>query len=54
MLEFGRFTLRSMQQRPDGRSPDQIRPISFELNIAPHAPAAFSSAWAVPASFAAS
>jgi ribonuclease PH len=24
-------------QRADGRSPDQIRPISFELNIAPHA-----------------
>jgi ribonuclease PH len=24
-------------QRVDGRSPDQIRPISFELNIAPHA-----------------
>ena len=26
-----------MQQRSDGRTPDQIRPISFELNIAPHA-----------------
>ncbi len=26
-----------MQQRSDGRAPDQIRPISFELNIAPHA-----------------
>jgi ribonuclease PH len=26
-----------MTQRPDGRAPDQIRPISFELNIAPHA-----------------
>jgi ribonuclease PH len=27
-----------MQQlRPDGRGPDQIRPVSFELNIAPHA-----------------
>lgn len=24
-------------QRNDGRGPDQIRPISFELNIAPHA-----------------
>lgn len=24
-------------QRSDGRAPDQIRPISFELNIAPHA-----------------
>lgn len=24
-------------QRSDGRGPDQIRPISFELNIAPHA-----------------
>jgi ribonuclease PH len=26
-----------MQQRSDGRAADQIRPISFELNIAPHA-----------------
>src|SRR4051812_3110353 len=26
-----------MQQRPDGRAPDQIRPVNFELNIAPHA-----------------
>jgi len=24
-------------QRTDGRAPDQIRPVSFELNIAPHA-----------------
>src|SRR6202051_4388131 len=24
-------------QRSDGRAPEQIRPISFELNIAPHA-----------------
>src|SRR5216684_532465 len=24
-------------QRSDGRAPDQVRPISFELNIAPHA-----------------
>src|SRR5207249_11201786 len=24
-------------QRSDGRAPDQIRPINFELNIAPHA-----------------
>jgi len=24
-------------QRPDGRLPEQIRPVSFELNIAPHA-----------------
>src|SRR5947208_15655121 len=24
-------------QRSDGRAPDQIRPIAFELNIAPHA-----------------
>jgi ribonuclease PH len=24
-------------QRPDGRAPDQVRAISFELNIAPHA-----------------
>jgi ribonuclease PH len=26
-----------MQQRPDGRAFDQIRPVTFELNIAPHA-----------------
>ena len=26
-----------MQQRPDGRAPDQVRPVTFELNIAPHA-----------------
>src|SRR5213075_2433184 len=26
-----------MQQRSDGRLPDQIRPVSFELNIAPNA-----------------
>src|SRR3954470_8461017 len=26
-----------MQQRADGRAPDQIRPVNFELNIAPHA-----------------
>jgi len=26
-----------MQQRCDGRAPDQIRPISFELGVAPHA-----------------
>src|ERR1700740_1423941 len=26
-----------MQQRADGRAFDQIRPVSFELNIAPHA-----------------
>jgi ribonuclease PH len=26
-----------MQPRPDGRSPDQIRPVHFELNVAPHA-----------------
>ena len=26
-----------MQQRPDGRASNQIRPINFELNIAPHA-----------------
>jgi len=26
-----------MQQRSDGRAPDQIRPVHFELNIAPHA-----------------
>src|SRR6059058_4188166 len=24
-------------QRPDGRAPDQVRAVSFELNIAPHA-----------------
>ena len=26
-----------MQQRADGRGPDQVRPVHFELNIAPHA-----------------
>src|ERR1700732_2895853 len=26
-----------MHQRTDGRAPDQIRPVNFELNIAPHA-----------------
>jgi ribonuclease PH len=26
-----------MQQRSDGRASDQIRPVNFELNIAPHA-----------------
>jgi ribonuclease PH len=26
-----------MMQRTDGRSPEQIRPVNFELNIAPHA-----------------
>ncbi|HEX4638646.1 MAG TPA: ribonuclease PH [Chthoniobacterales bacterium] len=26
-----------VMQRSDGRAPDQIRPINFELNIAPHA-----------------
>jgi len=26
-----------MQQRPDGRSSDQIRSINFDLNVAPHA-----------------
>jgi ribonuclease PH len=26
-----------MQPRSDGRAPDQVRPVSFELNIAPHA-----------------
>ena len=26
-----------MQQRSDSRAPDQVRPVSFELNIAPHA-----------------
>ena len=26
-----------MQQRSDSRAPDQLRPINFELNIAPHA-----------------
>ena len=29
-----RFTL---MQRNDGRAPDEIRPINFELNVAPHA-----------------
>ena len=31
------FTLLFMHQRSDGRAPDQIRPVHFELNIAPHA-----------------
>src|SRR5213075_1066014 len=26
-----------MEQRSDGRAPDQIRPVNFELNIAPNA-----------------
>ncbi|HLN99853.1 MAG TPA: ribonuclease PH [Pyrinomonadaceae bacterium] len=26
-----------MQQRPDGRAFDEVRPVNFELNIAPHA-----------------
>src|SRR6202045_4367487 len=26
-----------MQQRTDGRAADEVRPINFELNIAPHA-----------------
>src|SRR4029453_6084905 len=29
-----KFTL---MQRNDGRAPDEIRPINFELNVAPHA-----------------
>src|SRR5205807_8801769 len=33
---FGDYVA-AMQQRSDGRSFDQIRPIRFELNIAPHA-----------------
>jgi ribonuclease PH len=40
-LELGCWDLEvyvaAMQQRSDGRAPDQIRPVSFELNIAPHA-----------------
>ncbi|MEY2438670.1 MAG: ribonuclease [Verrucomicrobiota bacterium] len=36
MLDFGVYVA-AMQQRPDGRAPNQIRPISFELNVAPHA-----------------
>src|SRR4051795_11685702 len=31
-----RFTMAPMQ-RSDGRMPDEIRPINFELNVAPHA-----------------
>src|SRR6478735_4809722 len=27
----------TMMQRNDGRAPDEIRPINFELNVAPHA-----------------
>lgn len=36
MLGFGAYFV-AMQQRSDGRTPDQIRPVNFELNIAPHA-----------------
>src|SRR3982075_1344187 len=36
MLGFGGYVA-AMQQRSDGRASDQIRPINFELNIAPHA-----------------
>ena len=35
-MGFGAYVA-AMQLRPDGRAPDQIRPIGFELNIAPHA-----------------
>jgi ribonuclease PH len=35
-LSFGNYVA-DMQQRSDGRSADQIRPVNFELNIAPHA-----------------
>ena len=35
-MEFDVYVA-AMQQRPDGRAPDQIRPVNFELNIAPHA-----------------
>ena len=35
-LGFGVYVA-AMQQRSDGRAADQIRPINFELNIAPHA-----------------
>ena len=27
----------TLMQRNDGRAPDEIRPINFELNVAPHA-----------------
>jgi len=36
MLGFGDYVA-VMQQRSDGRAQDQIRPVNFELNIAPHA-----------------
>jgi ribonuclease PH len=36
LLEFGSYVA-AMQERHDGRAPDQIRPVNFELNIAPHA-----------------
>src|ERR1700674_4962106 len=36
MLGFGGYVA-AMQQRSDGRASDQVRPINFELNIAPHA-----------------
>src|SRR4030095_11081793 len=32
-----RLPYNSGMQRSDGRPPDQIRPVNFELNIAPHA-----------------
>jgi ribonuclease PH len=35
-LDFGDYVA-AMQQRSDGRAADQVRDISFELNIAPHA-----------------
>ena len=32
-----RLPYNSGMQRIDGRAPDQLRPLNFELNIAPHA-----------------
>src|SRR5260370_11244884 len=32
-----RLPYNSGMQRSDGRAPDQVRDVSFELNIAPHA-----------------
>jgi ribonuclease PH len=36
LLGFGGYVA-AMQQRSDGRAADQVRDVSFELNIAPHA-----------------
>src|SRR5262249_25428670 len=33
----GPHLVSTLMQRNDGRAPDEIRPINFELNVAPHA-----------------